>query len=263
MVKGFLTASGVSFTDANIYDQTTGYLMTLLAMIMRYPGARSPRRRRNARHPQCHPDSRLPSVNMSGWPDPSYQGVPDCPSCGPPPDPTQSSPVAPGFKLEWAMKEPPPPEDSCRLADDRPLCATCRSTLAEVLDGKHATSATPDRVLAVSADLGRPFGSHLLVSSVEVWPTWFDLRLSGDHNGPWRNHVFSGSRGMLWSAEDDRGGRYVGAKKGGSSDPNLCNVDLMFTPTLDPEARALTLVFPASFGDGTVLRTTIDLPPPE
>lgn len=207
---------------------------------------------------------------ITGWPatilhwpvvpdDNAPPGDPSCPSCGPPPDPPQDSNNAGGLELQWAMDEPPPGEASCFVEDNRPLCEACRSALGEALADNQPTSAAPDGVIPLSAGLGRRFGSHLFLLSIELWPTWFDLQLSGDRNGPWP-YMLPSPRWQRWSARDDRGAQYVGAQKGGSSDPHRCNIDLRFVPALSPGAEALTLVFPASFGDGTVLRTTIELP---
>jgi hypothetical protein len=129
----------------------------------------------------------------------------------------------------------------------------------EVLAAKKPQTTRPHRVIAASADLGDLFGSHLHVPSIETWTTWFDLTLVGDHHGPFFELIRSARRARCWSAQDDREGSYQGVQVAGRSSPSLVGILLTFTPALDPEARALTLLFPASFG-GTVARATIGLP---
>ena len=116
----------------------------------------------------------------------------------------------------------------------------------------------PDRILAVSAVLGRVFGAQLVIPTVVVWPTWFDLSIVGDNTGAWSDAFFSANRASVWRAHDDRGQTYVGATLAGGSGGGLTTHNLSFIPALDPAARTLALDFPPGI-DGSRPRTEIDL----
>jgi hypothetical protein len=193
--------------------------------------------------------------------DPTARGRSDCPSCGPPPvAPAADKPATGGaFELRWAM-EPPPETDRDMLAapDPRRLCPECAAAAQEVFAAKIPTRAVPERVLALAAELGELAGSRIVVPSLVVWPTWFDVTVTGDASGPWAEVLGSPHRAARWIATDDQAHDYVGTIAGSHSGLGLCTHELSFTPTLDPNATRLTLVFPASI-DGTVARATIDL----
>jgi hypothetical protein len=116
-------------------------------------------------------------------------------------------------------------------------------------------------VIALGAELGLLFGSQLVIPSLVVWPTWFDLSIVGTGDGAWADGLSAFQRAGRWAAHDDHGHHYAGASTGGSSGLGLVRKDLTFTPTLAPEATTLTVTFPASF-DGQAHQATIDLGPP-
>jgi hypothetical protein len=191
---------------------------------------------------------------------------PNCASCGPPstatappePDPT------PGLELEWAIPAPPPPApDACTIDDPRPICATCRSSQSSVFAAKHPTRSHPDRVIALGAELGLLFGSQIVIPTLTVWPTWFDLSVvgTGTGDGAWADGLRAFKRAGRWAAHDNHGHRYIGASTGGSSGLGLVRKNLSFIPTLAPEATTLTVTFPAAY-DGRAHQATVDLGTP-
>jgi hypothetical protein len=211
-------------------------------------------------------------VDLTGWPvgvapatvirgGPSAAGRADCPSCGLPPiDLITSAPGdTGGFDLDWAMAPPPEPSrDAFPVPDARSLCDGCAAAHRQVLAAKVPTAALPERVVAVAADLGDLFGSRIVAPSLVVWPTWFDMAVTGGATGPWAQVLGSPRRGLRWTASDDRGGHYVGTITGSHSGLGLCTHHLSFAPTLDPDATALTVLFPASL-DGSAVQARINL----
>lgn len=195
--------------------------------------------------------------------DTPIDGNPGCASCGPPPPPATPPDTErpPGLELDWAIPAPPEPSpDSCTVADQRPLCATCRSNRHTVFAAKTPTSPQPDRVIPLGAQLGPLFGTELVIPSLVLWPTWFDLTIVGHNTGAWAEGLRAIKRAGRWIAHDNHGRRYHGAATGGGSGLGLANKNLTFIPTLAPDATTLTVTFPPSF-DGQQTQATIDIGP--
>lgn len=92
-----------------------------------------------------------------------------------------------------------------------------------------------------------------------VWPTWFDIALTGPATGAWAELAWSLPRSTRWRATDDQGGSYLGTTTGGSSSFGLHTNELTFVPSLDPAATALTIIAPSAI-DATAASATIQLP---
>jgi hypothetical protein len=204
-----------------------------------------------------------PRARATNTRDATAAGYADCPSCGPPPvapaadDPGNAS----GFELDWAMEPPPEPQpDMLAVTDSRRLCAECAAARQRVFAAIMPTRVVPERVIALGAEIGDLFGSRIVMPSLVVWPTWFDLTVTGESSGPWAQVLGSPHRAARWTATDDRGHDYVGTISGSHSGLGLCTHNLTFAPALDPDATSLIVAFPASF-DGRRARATIDLHP--
>lgn len=165
----------------------------------------------------------------------------NCPSCGPPP-------LAP---------EPPSP-DACIVPDPRPRCAACRMNAQAVFAAKVPTGPQPDRVIALGAQLGSVFGTDLVIPSLVVWRSWFDLRIAGPSSGRWAEVALAPIRAGRWTAHDDQGRSYRGAATGGSGSVGLVHKDLSFIPGLAADATTLTVEFPSAI-DGQGRTATLDL----
>jgi hypothetical protein len=127
-----------------------------------------------------------------------------------------------------------------------------------VLAAKRPTHPQPDEVIALGAELGLVFGSQLVIPTVVVWPTWFDLSIVGTGDGAWADALRALNRAGSWTADDDQGHSYTGAMTGSSSRLGLVRKNISFLPTLVRNATTLTVTFPASF-DGRAHRATIAL----
>jgi hypothetical protein len=119
-------------------------------------------------------------------------------------------------------------------------------------------------VIPVSARLEDLLGDDVLgrevcVLSLETWPTCFDVHLGG--SGWWPLDDRSPGRRRDYSAEDDRGGRYLGRPGGSSSGLTWCS-EFSFVPALDPAAAALTLQLPNLLDQGSILSATVELAAP-
>jgi hypothetical protein len=221
------------------------------------PGATS----RTAIDLSTRPVTRRPaSVELADTP---ADADPNCASCGPPPTVTAPPETDPGAglgpELEWAIPVPPPPApDACMIDDRRPICATCWSSRNAVFAAKHPTRSHPDRVVALGAELGLLFGSPLVIPSLTVWPTWFDLSIVGTGDGAWADGLNAFKRAGRWTAHDDHGHHYTGASTGGSGGLGLVRKNLSFIPTLAPDATTLSVTFPPSF-DGRAHHATVAL----
>lgn len=188
---------------------------------------------------------------------------PNCPSCGPLPQPTNTPPPdqAPGLQLDWAMPAPPEPDPGPFFVQDpRPRCPTCRSNAHTVFSAKVPTRPTPDRVVALGAELGSLFGSELVLTALVAWPTWFDLTIVGHNNGAWTDLLRHPVRAHRWAAQDNLGNHYLGASTGGGGSLGLVHKDLSFIPALTPDAATLAITIPASI-DGRAWQATVDLTP--
>jgi hypothetical protein len=200
-----------------------------------------------SQHPFARQHARLEELDLDADVDPS------CSSCGLP-----TPEEATDLESDREMEEPRPPEPEVCAAPSRgprPVCDTCRSTRRTVLEAKQPVRPQPDRVLAIGAQLGPVFGSELVIPTVAVWSTWFDLSVVGIDTGVWGRSLSGDSR---WSAHDDQGRRYVGVSVAGSAGTGLLRHDLTFVPALMPDANALTVTIPASF-DGQRRQATLDL----
>jgi hypothetical protein len=105
----------------------------------------------------------------------------------------------------------------------------------------------PKRVIAIGAEVGDLFGSRIVTPSLVVWPTWFDLTVTGDLSGASATVLGSPHGAARRTATDDHGRDYLGTITGSHSGLGLCTQSLTFTPAPDPSATSLTMAFPASF----------------
>src|SRR5918995_568143 len=110
-----------------------------------------------------------------------------------------------------------PPSTAQRDPDSRRLCVTCRMNAQAVFAAKVPTGPQPDRVIALGAQLGSVFGTELVIPSLAVWPSWFDLRIAGPSSGSWAEVSHALKRAGRWTAHDDHGRFYRGAATGSSS----------------------------------------------
>jgi hypothetical protein len=168
---------------------------------------------------------------------------PDCASCGPP-----------------ALAEQPPSPNACIVPDPRPSCGRCRMNAQAVFAAKVPTGPQPDRVIALGAQLGSVFGTDLVIPSLVVWPSWFDLRIAGPSSGRWAEVAHAPVRAGRWTAHDDQGRPYRGAATGSSSTVGLVHKDLSFIPGLAADATTLTVELPSAI-DGQGRTATLDLRP--
>jgi hypothetical protein len=98
------------------------------------------------------------------------------------------------------------------------------------------------------------------VLNLDLRPKWFAVHIGGGGALAGLVDLDEPSTRLLrhgWSAVDDRGARYAGS--GCSTHSGFpWTATATLTPTLDPEARQLTVTFPFPFGSGRVT-ATIDL----
>jgi hypothetical protein len=115
----------------------------------------------------------------------------------------------------------------------------------------------PDRVIAISADLGVLGGIRRAMTSLYCWPSWFMVTLEARGSIP----ASCGPMTQLtaWSVEDDRGNRYAGRWTGGWSGRHG-GAHGTFTPQLDPMAQRLHVEFDDPFGDAGKLCADVALP---
>lgn len=206
-----------------------------------------------------HPMTRRPAVVAlrAGTDD----ADPACASCGPPALPPRQAEQPPGIELDWATPAPQPPSaDACLVPDSRRLCVTCRMNAQAVFAAKVPTGPQPDRVIALGAQLGSVFGTELVIPSLAVWPSWFDLRIAGPSSGSWAEVSHALKRAGRWTAHDDHGRFYRGAATGSSSSVGVVHKDLTFIPALAADATTLAVEFPSAI-DGQGRTASLDLRP--
>lgn len=121
----------------------------------------------------------------------------------------------------------------------------------------EADRPLPDRVIALSADLGVTAGVHRAITSLYCWSSWFlmTIEATGDHLSVEPQVVSTHS----WEMEDDRRNQYVGAWTGGWSGRDY-GAHIAFTPGLDTQARSLQLFFTDPFGRTGDLTTIVEVP---
>lgn len=115
----------------------------------------------------------------------------------------------------------------------------------------------PDRVVALSADLGSVAGARCALTSLSCWPSWFMLTVEAV-GAALRMHPRE-SQAHSWEMEDDRGNEYLGAWTGGWSGADSGS-HIAFGPGLDPDARQLRLSFTNPFGQAGGLTTVVTVP---
>jgi hypothetical protein len=121
----------------------------------------------------------------------------------------------------------------------------------------RAGAALPDRVVALSADLGVIAQVRRALTVLYCWPAWFLLTIEAP-GGPMRatqGSIFE----RAWEMEDDRGNRYLGMDTGGWRGPDH-GAHIAFAPGLDPLARELRLSFPDPFGQAGPLTAVVSVP---
>jgi hypothetical protein len=118
-------------------------------------------------------------------------------------------------------------------------------------------SPLPDRVVALSADLGVIAQVRRALTVLYCWPAWFLLTIEAP-GGPTRATQRSDLE-RAWAMEDDRGNRYLGMDSGGWSGPDN-GAHIAFAPGLDPLARELRLSFPDPFGEAGWLTAVVTVP---
>lgn len=118
-------------------------------------------------------------------------------------------------------------------------------------------SALPDRVVALSADLGVIADVRRALTVLYCWPTWFLLTIEAptDALPVTQRAVFE----HAWEMEDDRGNTYVGMDTGGWSGRDS-GAHVAFAPGLDSQARELRLSFPDPFGRAGQLTAVVAMP---
>jgi hypothetical protein len=121
----------------------------------------------------------------------------------------------------------------------------------------RAGAALPDRVVALSADLGIIARIRRALTVMYCWPAWFLVTIEApDLPMP----VMPRPRhDQAWEIEDDRGNRYLGMNTGGWNGPDN-GAHIAFTPGLDPRARQLRLAFPDPFGQAGSLTAAVAVP---
>lgn len=140
---------------------------------------------------------------------------------------------------------------------DAPTRAVTTAPALATLRLDRAGRPLPDRVVALSADLGLIAGVRRALTSLYCWPSWFlmTLEAAGDQLSVMPRAVHKES----WDIEDDRGNHYAGGWIGGWSGQDN-GAHIAFTPQLDPQARELRVSFTDPFGRAGRLTTVVAVP---
>jgi hypothetical protein len=121
----------------------------------------------------------------------------------------------------------------------------------------EAGTPLPDRVVALSTDLGIVGDVRRVLTTLYCWPGWFLLAIEA--SGAVVPQQPPDLVPAVWEMHDDQGNRYRGRWRGGWGGADT-GAHVAFAPGLDPHARELRLSFPDPFTPSAHLTTLLPLP---